>query len=945
VTFDVAAAPPPLLERERELWGIEAVLSAARAGRGGAILIEGDAGMGKSRLLSEAATLARDRDMAVLNARGDQAERDFAFGVALQLLEPSLRRTGTAAPTELLADAAGLARLLLDARPPPSGPGPQGSELFSLVHGLYWLTQDLADSRPLLFVVDDLQWCDAPSLRFLAYLARRHGDLPVALIVANRLGEGSADQPPESLAVRRLRLAPLSSDAVARLVRLRLPDASDGFCAACAEATAGNPFFVEELLRTVLAERLPPTEASVGEVRGLAPEAVSRFVLLRLSRFAPSAVRVARAVAVLGEASLTDVARLAGIADDEAIEMACKLVAAGILADRELLAFSHPIVREAVHADIARAELGVLQLRAAELLRAAGAAPERVSAHLLAAPPSLDPKIVEPLRRAAANALAEGAPESAVRYLRRALEEPPSAEALPDVLVELGQAETAAAEPEAPERFRRALSVRADPPWRARVQLMLGRALTAQGRFAEAASAFAAGEVEAGSCDAKLRTELEAGYLGVARLDPEHQTAAAERIERLLHQPPQEDAPAQRQVLAELALSRAWAGAPAAEVLSLAERAWADGALLAEQGPDAHSVYLVTDALASIDELERDLEVLEAALHEARKRGSVMAVATASYCRAYPLYFMARIPESIADVEQAVRAERDGWAMFLPTARAFWALALMERGDLVRADRALTLEEPERWSDTLPYAPLLVARAELRLQERRPGEALADALEAGRLLDETYGGTGRGVVQWRVPAALAAAATDERERALRLCKEELEVARAGERAREIGAALRTAATLEGGERRIELLAEAVETLEPSQSVIELMRALVDLGAALRRAGQRQQARGPLERALDLATSRGATAQAARAREELLAAGARPRRTARRGVAALTPSELRVARLAAEGLRNRQIAEALVVTRKTVDYHLHHVYQKLGVGRDGLAEALAAAEKD
>lgn len=945
MTPDVTSEPQPLLEREGEVRALAAVLVAACEGGGGAILIEGNAGNGKSRLLSEAALLAQDRGMAVLNARGDQAERDFAFGGALQLLEPRLHRAAAAERAELLAGAAGLTQPLLDGNL-PSGAGVHGSELFSLVHGLYWLTQNLAESRPLLLAVDDLQWTDAPTLRFLAYLARRLGDLPVALIVARRPGEGSAaDVPLESLAMRRLRLAPLSGAAVKRLVRLRLPEASDAFCAACAEATAGNPFFVEELLRTVLEEQLSPIEANVEDVRALAPEAVSRFVLLRLSRFSPAAVKLTRAVAVLGEAPLADVARLADIGVDEAAGLAGDLVAAGILADREMLAFSHPIVREAVHADIAHAERGMLQLRAAELLHSAGAAPERVCAHLLAAPPSRDPGVVEPLRLAAANALAEGAPESAVRYLRRALEEPPATEALPDVLVELGQAETAAAEPEAPERFRKALSMLADPTRRARVQLMLGRALTAQGRFADAASAFAAGEVDARRGDEKLLIELEAGYLGVARLDPTLQPTATERIERLLHQPPHEDAPAQRQVLAELALSRAWAGAPAAEVLPVAQRAWAGGVLLAEQGPDAHSVYLVTGALAAIDELELDLEVLEAALREARRRGSVMAVATASYCRAYPLYFMARIPESLADVEQAVRSERDGWAMFLPTARAFWALALIERGDLVRAERALTLDEPERWVDTLPYAPLLDARAQLRLQERRPDEALAHALEAGRLLDEMYGGTGRGVVQWRLTAALAAAATGQRERALRLCEEELEVARSGERAREIGATLRTAAILESGEKRIELLAEAVTTLEPSQSVLELLRALVDMGAALRRAGRRSKARGHLERALDIATDRGATALAARAREELLAAGARPRRTARRGVAALTPSELRVARLAGEGLRNREIAEALVVTRKTVDYHLHHVYQKLGVGREGLAEALAAAAKD
>jgi DNA-binding CsgD family transcriptional regulator len=945
VTPDATVEPRPLLEREEEVRALHAALAAAQEGVGEAIVFEGHAGTGKSRLLAEARALADDTGMPALAARSDEAERDYAFGVALQLLEPTVHRADPGERAELFAGASGLAQPLFEAGA-AAGARSGGSELFSLVHGLYWLMQNLAERQPILVLVDDLQWTDAASLRFLAYLARRVGDLPLVMVMATRLGDEPAREAAlEALPARALRLAPLSAPGVARLVRLRLPAASDSFCEACMQATAGNPFFVEELLRTVAQEGLRPTDDSLAELRALAPDAVSRSVLLRLSRFAPTAVKLAQAVAVLGEAPLADVARLAEITDDDAARLAGDLVAAAILADRDLLAFSHPIVREAVHADIGHAERGMLHLRAAELLRAAGAAPERVSAHLLAAPPSRDPAVVEPLRVAAGNAVAEGAPESAVRYLRRALEEPPASGTLADVLLELGKAEVATGDPNAVDRFRAALPLRDDPLWRARVQLMLGRALSAQGRFVEATEAFELGEGEARGRDLELLNELEAGYVGVARLDPALQAAAAERVERLVRQPPREDTPAQRPLLADVAVARAWAGAPPAEVLPLARRAWADGALLAEQGADADPVYVLAAALYAIDALELDLEMLDAALREARRRGAVMAVATASYCRSGPLYSMARMPEALADAEQAVRAERDGWAMLLPSARAFLALALLERGDVDGAERALVLQEPERWAEALPYTAFLDARARLRLVQRRPGEALADALEEGRLLDDVFGGTGRGYLQWRCTAASAAMATGDRARAADLCAEELELARASERAHSIGAALRTAAALEEGERRIELLSEAVATLEASQTVLELLRALVDLGAAVRRAGRRQEARAPLERALDIAASRGATALAARAREELLAAGARPRRTALRGVAALTPSELRVARLAGEGLRNREIAEVLFVTRKTVDYHLHHVYQKLGVSRDDLAGTLDAAASD
>ena len=155
-----------------------------------------------------------------------------------------------------------------------------------------------------------------------------------------------------------------------------------------------------------------------------------------------------------------------------------------------------------------------------------------------------------------------------------------------------------------------------------------------------------------------------------------------------------------------------------------------------------------------------------------------------------------------------------------------------------------------------------------------------------------------------------------------------------------GLSLRACGLVEGGEGGLALLAEAVQTLERSQSPLELARALTDYGAALRRAGRLVQARTQLERGLDLAHHLGARRIAARARAELIAAGAKPRRDAITGRDALTAGELRVARLAAEGLTNREIAQALFITTKTAKAHLSRVYRKLDIKRRGqLADAL------
>jgi DNA-binding CsgD family transcriptional regulator len=165
-------------------------------------------------------------------------------------------------------------------------------------------------------------------------------------------------------------------------------------------------------------------------------------------------------------------------------------------------------------------------------------------------------------------------------------------------------------------------------------------------------------------------------------------------------------------------------------------------------------------------------------------------------------------------------------------------------------------------------------------------------------------------------------------------------ARAWGAPRAIGIELRSAGLAEGGETGLALLRDAVSVLEGSGATLELARALVELGAALRRGGERAAARDPLARGLELAVGCGAEPLAEQARVELAAAGARPRGVTRTGADALTPSERRIAELAAQGMTNSEIAQALFVTVKTVETHLRGAYRKLSIsGRAGLPVAL------
>jgi DNA-binding CsgD family transcriptional regulator len=197
-----------------------------------------------------------------------------------------------------------------------------------------------------------------------------------------------------------------------------------------------------------------------------------------------------------------------------------------------------------------------------------------------------------------------------------------------------------------------------------------------------------------------------------------------------------------------------------------------------------------------------------------------------------------------------------------------------------------------------------------------------------------------GYLHARAGAAQALLRLGERERARDVARAELADVTAFGAPRALGIALRVTGLAEGGSRGIGLLEESVAVLRTSPAALERARSLAELGSALRRRGNRAAAREPLAEALELATRCGARPLAARAREELKATGARPRRAWRTGVEALTPSELRVVSLAARGRSNREIAHELYVTLKTVEGHLSRAYTKLGIeGREALPEIL------
>ena len=276
-------APIELLERGDELATVGRALDAAAEGAGRLVMIEGEAGAGKTSLLSAAAGLGASREMLVLRARGGEHERDFAYGVARQLFELVLAdetRRG-----ELLQGMAAGVAPIFSPEPPQNESGP-----FAVQHGLYWLVADLAEAAPLLLVVDDAQWADLASLRALVYIARRLEGLPVALVFAIRTGEtGPVDPLLDELrrepGAMPIVPEPLTEEAASLLAGSELGQSpTPKFAAACHRASSGNPFLIVELLRALAAEQVAPSDENADRLEGIAAAGVSRSILARLAR-------------------------------------------------------------------------------------------------------------------------------------------------------------------------------------------------------------------------------------------------------------------------------------------------------------------------------------------------------------------------------------------------------------------------------------------------------------------------------------------------------------------------------------------------------------------------------------------------------------------------------------------------------------------------------------
>ena len=929
----------PLYERDRELDVLQRVLHRARCGAGELVVVEGPAGIGKTRLLREATVLARSAGMGVVAARALEREQGVPWAVAGRLLTGPVRAAPPEDRARLLAGQAALAAGVVD----PSAPRPQ--DRHSVLRGLYWLTVQLTSGtpfRPLLLAVDDAQWTDGPSSAFLAHISAGVHDLPVTVLLAVRSGEESVGG--DTLGWMRdhrerqvLVPAALSVRAVETMVTDELGNAEPEFVSACARVTGGNPFLVSELARTLGANRTPPVVRSVPEVERLVPRPVLEAVLTRLRRLGEPARSLAAAAAVLGDgAELRWAARLAHLDPTTAERAADVLAASQVLEPGEPLRFPHPLIARAVYTDLSPFARAGAHQAAAELLACDGRPAVEVAAHLLLTRPDGRAQTVWTLRGAAQVVLSQGDPRAALRLLHRALAEPPEPSERAGALLQLATAQIACSDDAAEDSIVAALALATDPAARAAAHTVLASARFARSDHLGAAQAFelvlADLEPQNPSYERILGQYLTAATLQVrlhgrtqALLAPVTAAAAVGRL------------PEDPCLLAHLGLHAALGGGSAAQVRALAESATRVDPLV---DADTHgtAMGMLVHALVAVDDVDAAQRIAEAALAEAQRRGSVLMYANASYHRAVCSYRRGALTAALDDLEQSLRASQESRQGGVVWIQALTARVRLERGEVAAASAALLLPGPTS-QDRMDHAVLLAARAEVALAAGDPSAALHAATDAGRHL-AYFGIDHSGLLAWRPAAARAATALGDSLRAAGLIEEELERCRARATPSALSQALRTAAAIGlGGAEELE---EAASLVRGGPCALEHARVLVALGAVRRRDGDDRQAQTQLRTGLELADACGAWALAKLARDELRATGARPRRAALSGAAALTPSERRIAELAAAGLSNLRIAQDLFVTPKTVETHLTNAFRKLGIrSRRQLAAALAA----
>lgn len=951
-----------LVGRADELATLSGLVGAAVRGMGSCAVIEGEAGSGKTRLLTEALAGASEAGLFVVSGGADELD-DRPLGALASALGP----LPVMAPDPVWAE---LSALLIApaASEPATGVGGAADVGYRLVDLVLAYMERVASSRPVVLAIEDLHWADPVTLRVVRALGQWPAELPLLLFLTMRPWPRSAAlervvSDLKSKGARHLPLGPLDSGDSATLVATITGARAGPRLAAQVARAAGNPLYIIELTRALRDEEALSFEGGwVDVVDDRVSPTLELGVQRRLAALPASTVEAIKVAAVLGERVPT--ATLAAVMAVHPVRLASTLepaVQAGLLdALPDGLSFRHDLIRDAVYDAMPAAIRQGLHREAARVLVAAGAPLVEAADHLALGAAPGDGVAVGWLV-AAGQQVATRAPATAVRFLERALEladpdDPATDDLVCDLaplLIQTGRA------PDAERLSRQILDRGPVPSTEVALRRALGEVLWTKGWLEPAA----------------VELDAAASVRGVPAADLVGPAALAGHVRLFLGEP--EDA-ARRAALAlagghdagddfavclaqQTMAVAADARGRSAEAVAMAEAAVAT----AEHSHQSRVGHLHPHLYLGLILLDADrVDDAEAALQKGRRRAE--ARGTVVWLPLYHCFLATRRivtgewDDALAEVAAGLAAADEvGTRLYVPFLYGVASWVAVQRGELARAQAGLDDALREFLAATTP-AWQVRATEELRSAGARwPMEW---GLWIGALLQEAHGDGAQALAQledaWAIGEPLRyflahrffapdlvrlAVAADSRALAAAVVAEAEQGARRSGMAGTEGTALRCRGLFDDDGAA---LLDAAARLRQAGATTELAFTLEDAGHSLARAGRTADAVDALQEALALFDGIGATRAGARTEAALRALGVRRRRAGAgdrpaSGWEALTASELAVARLAADGLTNRQIGERLFISHRTVETHLAHVFAKLALtSRSQLAAEVA-----
>ncbi|WP_434445473.1 helix-turn-helix transcriptional regulator [Lentzea sp. E54] len=940
-----------LVGRDTELERITEALGSAKAATPSALLVEGATGIGKTTLLEAACSMAAERGFVVCRATASPMEREMPFAVVQQLFEHQ----------ELLSgqddEVASHGHNVIAGHFAREADDIDEIHVHQAIRGVYRVAADLAQRTPLCLVIDDLQWADVPSLRWLNYLVHRVVRLPITIL----MGRTSGIRPTDPLLIaeleiysERLKLGVLTTRDVARLTEQVLGEIpGEKFTDALLDAANGCPMVTSQILSLMRERSVPPDEAAADHLIRPDPEELGRSVLARLNRQSRELVEIAKALAIVAPPDLQLLAAVTGMTSGAAAEEVRQLEGMGLLAPEGKLTFAHSVITSGIESAVSYGEREELHAKAARYLHHTRAPSPLTARHVLRTSLRLGSWAVEMLRTAADTLITEGDPQSGAKLLARALQEDLSAAQRRDLVLRLGLAETYFDPRMAAVHIEEGMSELDDPEKTVAVVCRLAQVLYLDGAYEKATEMLRRTIDEIGP---RIPAAIDMLHLlkrvTVPSRDP---TADQVDLRRFDEQEWRRGDARGRKLAALMAEDASNRGVDLALCRKAALAAMSDGAAALLQHPQR--LLGVFNSLIRADEAELVMRYCNEILLEAHREGLSLIEVLGHTVRSRAHYHCGAFTEAVADARLALSAARKAK---LPQDHFGTVYALDSQvraqlmlGDIDAAEAALPPGRAKTLPHTWHHTVLLHARGALRMELGDTDGALADQLECGERF-ESWGLSNPAVRPWRSYAALAKLRLGQRQPALDLALRELKLAREWGAPSAIARALLTVGVVTGGAAAAPWLTEADSLLRKSPARMLHAQVLLELAMTLWEKGQRDTARRHLVEAKMLGEQCGVVVEPGERLEGLAAGSTRHVRIPRpaeptkvvppgrrNNALSLTPHEYRVASLVLEGNSNDEIAHKLSVSRRTIEFHLTSIYRKLGVRRrTQLSSALA-----